>query len=100
MRQENIYHKWSSEELDTLAKGVAAYGHKWKAIQSNLLPHLPVQTIKNKYYASQNKTETEEKTQVRSTRKDTASNSDDQKQFTREEQNQIISKLTQLLGFM
>jgi hypothetical protein len=56
MRNETMYHKWTEKELKILEKGVDTYGHKWKVIHIHLLPSLPVQTIKNKYYAIHNRT--------------------------------------------
>eukprot|EP00703_Trepomonas_sp_PC1_P002461 JAP94145.1 Myb-like DNA-binding domain-containing protein [Trepomonas sp. PC1] len=100
MRQESVYHKWTQEELDLMAKGVHTYGHKWKAIQSRLLPHLQVQTIKNKYYAIQNKAEGAPNSASITTRKEQSVSSDIPNNFTYEEQEQIVAKLSELLGLI
>lgn len=49
------YHKWTESELALVTEGIAKYGHRWRLIKKFMLPDVPVQTIKNKYYSQVNK---------------------------------------------
>ena len=49
------YHRWTERELALITEGIAKYGHRWRLIKKFMLPDVPVQTIKNKYYSQVNK---------------------------------------------
>lgn len=49
------YHKWTESELALVTEGIAKYGHRWRLIKKFMLPDVPVQAIKNKYYSQVNK---------------------------------------------
>ncbi|CAL6028551.1 Conserved_hypothetical protein [Hexamita inflata] len=59
------YHKWTDEELAKVQRGITEYGHRWRLIQQNLLPHLPIQTIKNKFYSIEYKKDDTSKQQAK-----------------------------------
>ncbi|CAL6005682.1 Conserved_hypothetical protein [Hexamita inflata] len=89
------YHKWTDEELAKVQRGITEYGHRWRLIQQNLLPHLPIQTIKNKFYSIEYKRDQGKESQ-RVTGKMTPPLSAQENLSS--DQEQIIKKLGELLG--
>ncbi|CAL6009487.1 Conserved_hypothetical protein [Hexamita inflata] len=89
------YHKWTDEELAKVQRGITEYGHRWRLIQQNLLPHLPIQTIKNKFYSIEYKRDQGKEAQ-RKTGKMTPPLSAQENLSS--DQEQIIKKLGELLG--
>ncbi|CAL6017846.1 Myb-like_DNA-binding domain-containing protein [Hexamita inflata] len=44
------YHKWTLPEERVFREALVKFGQRWDVIQHNLLPHISVKSMKNKYY--------------------------------------------------
>ncbi|CAL6018810.1 Conserved_hypothetical protein [Hexamita inflata] len=45
-----MYHKWTLEEESIFRLAVAKYRHNWARIKARVLPHVSINSMKNKYY--------------------------------------------------
>ncbi|CAL6018714.1 Conserved_hypothetical protein [Hexamita inflata] len=46
----NGYHKWTKEEEEIFREAIVQFKYNWVRIQQNILPHISVKSMKNKYY--------------------------------------------------
>ena len=81
------YHKWTESELALVTEGIAKYGHRWRLIKKFMLPDVPIQTIKNKYYSQVNKRKNSERAMALS----------ESSQSSRSEEEQDIGELIRIL---
>ncbi|CAL6009447.1 Conserved_hypothetical protein [Hexamita inflata] len=86
------YHKWTDEELAKVQRGITEYGHRWRLIQQNLLPHMPIQTIKNKFYSIEYKKDDTTKKQAK--KKIILQPNNNIEQFYKNKQVQMRSQIT------
>ncbi|CAL6005698.1 Conserved_hypothetical protein [Hexamita inflata] len=86
------YHKWTDEELAKVQRGITEYGHRWRLIQQNLLPHMPIQTIKNKFYSIEYKKDDTSKKQAK--KKIILQPNNNIEQFYKNKQVQMRSQIT------